>query len=41
LPLAALIDRFEQLRGERLARLRELVGEDDLDRVGLHPELAR
>jgi len=38
-PLAALIDRFEQLRGDQLVRLRELVGEDDLDRVGRHPEL--
>lgn len=38
-PLPALIDRFEQLRGEQLSRLRELVSDDDLDRVGLHPEL--
>ena len=38
-PLAALIDRFEELRGKQLARLRALVGDDDLDRVGLHPEL--
>ena len=38
-PLPDLIDRFEQLRGEGLARLRELVGEDDLDRVGRHPDL--
>ena len=38
-PLTELIDRFEQLRGEQLGRLRELVSEDDLDRVGLHPEL--
>jgi hypothetical protein len=38
-PLAELTIRFEQLRGESLARLRELVGEDDLDRVGRHPEL--
>jgi hypothetical protein len=38
-PLPALIDRFEQLRAEGLARLRELVGEDELDRVGRHPEL--
>ena len=30
---------FEQLRGEGLARLRELIGEDDLDRAGRHPEL--
>jgi hypothetical protein len=34
-----LIDRFEALRHEQLARLRELVGEGDLDRVGRHPEL--
>ncbi len=38
-PLETLIERFEQLRGEGLARLRELVGEDNLDRVGRHPEL--
>jgi len=38
-PLAELIDRFEQLRGEQLARLSELVRDDDLDRVGRHPEL--
>jgi DinB superfamily len=38
-PLPDLIDRFEQLRAEQIARLRELVGEDDLDRVGRHPEL--
>jgi DinB family protein len=38
-PLDALVDRFEQLRGEQLAQLRELVSDDDLDRVGLHPEL--
>ncbi len=37
--LDALIERFEQLRREQLARLHELVGEDDLDRVGRHPEL--
>jgi DinB superfamily len=37
--LAELIDRFEQLRAEQLTRLRELVSEDDLDRVGRHPEL--
>ena len=39
MPLAALIERFEELRGEQLARLRELVGDDDLDRPGRHPEL--
>ena len=38
-PLPALVDRFEELRGEQLARLRELVSDDDLDRVGRHPEL--
>jgi DinB superfamily len=38
-PLATLLDRFEQLRAEQLTRLRELVSEDDLDRVGRHPEL--
>lgn len=38
-PLGLLIDRFEQLRGEQLARLRALVGDDELDRVGRHPEL--
>jgi hypothetical protein len=37
--LAELIDRFEQLRAKQLSRLRELVREDDLDRVGRHPEL--
>jgi DinB superfamily len=38
-PLPTLVDQFEQLRGEQLARLRELVSDDDLDRVGRHPEL--
>jgi hypothetical protein len=38
-PLAELIIRFDQLRGESLARLRDLVGDDHLDRVGRHPEL--
>ena len=38
-PLAELIDRFEQLRGEQLTRLSKLVRDDDLDRVGRHPEL--
>ena len=37
--LLALIDRFEELRRSNLARLSELVSDDDLDRVGLHPEL--
>lgn len=38
-PLDALIDRFEELRRKHLAMLAELVGDDDLDRVGRHPEL--
>ncbi len=38
-PLDALIDRFAELRADNLARLGELVGDDDLDRVGRHPEL--
>jgi hypothetical protein len=38
-PLAELIIRFDQLRGESLGRLRELVGVEDLDLVGRHPEL--
>ena len=38
-PLADLLDTFEGLRADNLARLAELVGEDDLDREGLHPEL--
>ena len=38
-PLATLLDRFEELRAEQIARLRELVGEAELDRVGRHPEL--
>ena len=38
-PLPALVDRFEVLRGEQLARLRELVSDEDLDRIGRHPEL--
>jgi hypothetical protein len=38
-PLSALIERFEELRRTNLGRLRELVDDDDLDRVGLHPEL--
>jgi hypothetical protein len=38
-PLADLLDTFEGLRADNLARLTELVGEDDLDREGLHPEL--
>jgi DinB superfamily len=38
-PLPTLLDRFEELRRENLARLGELVDEADLDRVGRHPEL--
>jgi hypothetical protein len=38
-PLPDLVDRFGDLRAENLASLGELVGEDDLDRVGRHPEL--
>jgi DinB family protein len=37
--LPTLIDRFEQIRRDQLKRLAELVGEDDLDKVGRHPEL--
>ncbi len=39
--LAELIERFAQLRAQSLVQLHELVGEDDLDRVGLHPELGK
>ncbi len=39
--LSTLIDRFEQLRRDNLVRLRELVGEDDLDKAGRHPELGK
>ena len=38
-PVPALVDRFEELRAEQLGRLRELVSDEDLDRVGRHPEL--
>ncbi len=38
-PLPALVDRFEELRRQQLERLRELVSDEDLDRVGRHPEL--
>ena len=34
-----LVERFAQLRAENLARVEELVSEDDLDRRGLHPSL--
>jgi hypothetical protein len=38
-PLDELIDRFAELRAASLARLAELVSEDDLDRRGLHTAL--
>ena len=38
-PLHALLDRFTELRSANLARLRELVTADDLDRTGRHPSL--
>ena len=37
--LPDLIERFAELRRDSLVQLQELVGEDDLDRVGRHPEL--
>jgi hypothetical protein len=37
-PLADLLDTFEGLRADNLARLAELVRENDLDRTGIHPE---
>jgi len=37
--LDELLDRFERLRGESLARLAGLVSEADLDRLGIHPVL--
>jgi hypothetical protein len=37
--LDALIERFAELRAANLARLKELVDEDDLDRRGMHPSL--
>jgi hypothetical protein len=38
-PLHELIDRFAELRAENLARLGALIDDDDLERVGRHPEL--
>ena len=38
-PLAALLERFAELRVASLSRLRELVTVEDLDRVGRHPTL--
>ena len=37
--LDELIDWFAELRADNVARLVELVGDDDLDRTGLHPAL--
>src|SRR5438874_9580053 len=34
-----LVERFAELRRANLASLRELIGDDDLDRRGLHPSL--
>lgn len=39
LPLSKLLDTFTELRLDNLVRMRELVTEADLDRVGLHPSL--
>jgi uncharacterized damage-inducible protein DinB len=38
-PLAALIDRFAELRTDGLNRLDQVVSEADLDRRGSHPDL--
>lgn len=37
--LDELVDHFARLRAENLARLSELVTEEDLDRRGMHPTL--
>jgi hypothetical protein len=37
--MAALLARFAELRAAKLARLRELVTDADLDRIGRHPTL--
>ncbi|MDQ4034624.1 MAG: DinB family protein [Chloroflexota bacterium] len=37
--LDELVEHFARLRAENLARLEELVTEDDLDRRGMHPSL--
>ena len=37
--LDALVEHFARLRAENLARLDELVTEEDLDRRGMHPTL--
>jgi len=39
-PLSDLFARFAELRRDSLARLAGLVGDDDLDRVGRHPDPA-
>jgi len=36
--LHQLLDRFAELRADSVARIRELVGDDDLERPGLHPD---
>lgn len=38
-PLDALIERFATLRARNLAELEGLVGDSDLDRLGMHPSL--
>jgi hypothetical protein len=38
-PMSRLLDTFTELRADSLVRLGELVGEADLDRVGMHPSL--
>ena len=37
--LSELVERFAELRATNLARLGELVADDDLDRRGMHPSL--
>ena len=37
--LSELLERFAELRAANLARLSELVADDDLDRRGMHPSL--
>jgi hypothetical protein len=39
--LDELVEHFARLRSENLARLAELVTEEDLDRPGLHPSLGQ
>ena len=39
IPLDDLLDRFAELRAANLVRIRELLTDADLDRVGLHPTL--